>query len=215
MKQNRARSFTYLNEETYLRQDFSFFGSLRVCSVRVLVYLAPRWLCQDCQENNPHGYARSVLSHAWCTQTSEKLEAGCTPGVCNSQLKYCQLNWSLPAEMRSMHPFLLIALYWWRLDHSTVILPEVHRIHQLWDFPLWLRKISHTGTWNSLLHRLAPLKITLSSQCAVAAEELSLVSPMVHTWYFSHLYKLSSFGPVMSHPKTKKAGILRISSLLS
>ena len=41
MKQNRASSFTYLNEETYLRQDFSFFGSPRVCSVRALAYQTP------------------------------------------------------------------------------------------------------------------------------------------------------------------------------
>ena len=38
LKQNRASSFTYLNEETYLRQEFSFFGCPRVCSVCALAY---------------------------------------------------------------------------------------------------------------------------------------------------------------------------------
>ena len=90
--------------------------------------------------------------------------------------------------MHSMHPVLLIAFYWWRLDHSTVVVSEVYRLHQLWFFPLWWREISHTGTWNSLLPSPVPLQIASSSQvwCAVAGEELSLVSPMVHTWYFSH-----------------------------
>ena len=87
-----------------------------------------------------------------------------------------------------MHPVLLIALYWWSLDHSTVVVSEVHRIHQLWTFPLWWREISHTGTRNSLLPCPVPLKIASSSQVwyAVAGEELPLVSPMVHTWYSSH-----------------------------
>ena len=90
--------------------------------------------------------------------------------------------------MHSMHPVLLIALNWQRLDHSTVIVSEIHRIHELWVFPLWWRKISHTGTWNSLLPCPVPLQIASSSQvwCAVAGEEVSLVSKMVHTRYFSH-----------------------------
>ena len=29
-------------------------------------------------------------------------------------------NWLPPLQMHSMHPALLIALYWWRLDYSTV-----------------------------------------------------------------------------------------------
>ena len=41
MKQNRAISFKYLNEETYLRQEFSFLGSPRVCSVCALAHLTP------------------------------------------------------------------------------------------------------------------------------------------------------------------------------
>ena len=148
---NRASSLTYLIEETY--QEFYFFGSPRVCSVRALTYktpavvshhaltpvpliplfhrfdalmesfsllLAPCSLHQDCQENNPHGYARSVFSQWYSTQASGKLEAGCPPGVSNSQLWYCQENWSPLLQMHSMHPVLLIALCWWRLDLRSI-----------------------------------------------------------------------------------------------
>ena len=253
MKQNRASSFTNLNEGTYLRQEFSFFfGSPGVCSVPALAYhtpavvsnhavtpvqmiplpsfwcpdgtvlLAPLSLHQYCQENNPHGYARSVLSHSYWTQVSEKLEAVCSPGLCNCQLWYCQENWSPPLQMHSMHSVLMIALYWWRLDHSTVVVSEVHRIHSS-EFFLSDGGKFHTQVLETVSFLVQCLyKLLHQARFDVQWREKNCL--WFHQWFILTNYKLSSFRPVLFHPmvlfctaasQTKKAEILRVSSLLS
>ena len=210
MKQNRASSLAYLNEETY--QEFSFFGSPRVCSVRTLAYQTPAVVSHDALTP-----VRLIpLSHRFdvLMESFSLLLAHCTKivrKIIHMAMQEVYFHSHIPPKhlesLRQVtHQESVILSF--RIakkigHHHYKCIPCIqfcwlHCTEEDWIwgpsntpaliFSLWWWEVWHTGTWNSLLSCPVPLQIASSSQvwCAVAGEELSLVSPVVHTWYFSH-----------------------------
>ena len=241
---NRASSLTYLIEETY--QEFYFFGSPRVCSVRALAYKTPAVVSHHALTPVPliplfHRFDVLMESFslllAHCTKIVRK--------IIHMAMQEVYFHSDIPPKhlesLRQVaHQESLILSFGIAKKighHYYKCIPCIQFCWLHCADEGWIWGLSNTPALiffsvmaGNFTHRYLkqflscpmPLQVVLSSQvwCAVAGEKLSLVLPVVNTWYFSHRQQTQVLFHLvvlfcMAVPQTKNTGILWVSSLLT